>query len=148
MITTRLARPADADPLVQLNASFNGVERAPDVVAASLLEARATETVLVAEEAGALVGFLCLQTLRSICYEAPWAEITELYVAPTHRGQGVGEALLREALSRAAASGAAEVLVRTNEANGPAQRLFERAGLERARQRARQRVFRMSGGRT
>lgn len=135
MISVRRARPDDAGRLADLNRAFNGVERAPDGLAAALAAAHATETVLVAEESETLIGFLCLQTLRSMCYEAPWVEITELYVTPAHRGRGAGEALLREAVARATEAGASELLVRTNEANGPAQRLFERVGLERARQR-------------
>jgi len=67
-----------------------------------------------------------------MCYDLPWVEITELYVAPTHRRRGAATALLREAEVRAADTGASELLARTNTKNGPAQTLLRRIGLDAA----------------
>jgi ribosomal protein S18 acetylase RimI-like enzyme len=143
MVTVRDARVADADVLALLNRAFNGVTRDDEHIRHALQAQGSTEAVLVAEEAGAVVGFLCLQTLQSICYDAPWVEITELYVAPSHRGHGAGCALVREAERRAVKAGASELLLRTNTRNGPAHSLFNRVGLEPAPQL----VFRRSYGR-
>lgn len=145
MITVRQAAAADVDQLAALNHAFNGVERSGEAIGRALQANDRTETVLVADVGGTLAGFLCLQTLRSICYDAPWAEITELYVAPPLRGQGVGEALVCAAVAHAESAGASELLLRTNEANAAAQRLGDRVGLERAPHRVYRRVF--GGGR-
>jgi ribosomal protein S18 acetylase RimI-like enzyme len=132
MITVRQATLADADVLARLNHDFNRVPRDARRVRQALRAETSRETVLLAEEAGAVVGFMCLQTLWSVCYDAPWVEITELYVAPTHRRCGAGRALIREGERRAEGSGASELLLRTNTKNRSALGLFRRAGLERA----------------
>lgn len=133
MITIREASAPDADRLAALNRAFNGVERDAERIRHSLLAAASSETVLVAEEAGTVIGFLCLQTLCSMCYEAPWVEITELYVAPTRRGLGTGQALVRQAEVRAEEAGVSELLVRVNNRNAAAKALFKRMGLDPAR---------------
>jgi ribosomal protein S18 acetylase RimI-like enzyme len=132
MITVREATALDADQVAALNHAFNAVEREVHRIRQSLLAETSPETVLVAEEAGAVIGFLCLQTLRSVCYDAPWVEITEVYVAPTHRGRGAGQALVRQAEVRAEKAGASELLLRTNHRNAAAQTLFKRMGLDAA----------------
>ena len=81
-----------------------------------------------------MVGFLCSQALRSLCYDEPWVEITELYVVPAHRGRGAGRALVGAAMRRAQEAGASEVVLRTNARNSAAQNLFARIGLEAAPQ--------------
>jgi hypothetical protein len=78
MIQIRNATEGDAQLLAELNQAFNGVNRPSDQIRRVLQTSGSTETVLVAEESGTLVGFACFQTLRSVCYDSPWAEITEL----------------------------------------------------------------------
>lgn len=134
MITVRQASPADAEVLAELNRAFNGVERGRDCIRESLVAGSSPETVFVAEDGPDVVGFMCLQTLRSVCYDAPWVEITELYVASTHRGRGAGRALLRAAEGRAEGVGASELLLRTNVKNRPAQNLCSQSGLGAAQQ--------------
>jgi ribosomal protein S18 acetylase RimI-like enzyme len=132
MIQIRKATERDSKSLAELNQAFNGVNRTSDQIRRVLQTSAATETVLVAEESGAVVGFACLQTLHSICYDSPWTEITELYVKQTHRSSGVGKALVRDAIRQAQESGASEILLRTNVKNEAAQSLFTRFGLEPA----------------
>lgn len=140
MIIVREASALDADRLAALNDAFNAVARDVHRIRESLAEAL-PETVLVAEEAGTVIGFLCLQTLRSVCYDAPWVEITELYVAATHRGRGAGQALLRQAEVRAAKAGASELLLRTNNENVAAKALVKRMGLDAAPQVVFRRLY-------
>lgn len=130
MFDVREATAADADVLAALNAAFNGVPRSGEQIRAQMRTPGRTETTLLADEFGATCGFLCYQVLRSVCYGAPWVELTELYVAPEHRGRGAGRALLEEARRRAAEAGASEVLFRTNAANRDARRLFARVGFQ------------------
>ena len=132
MMHIRTAAVADAESLAELNQAFNGVYRGSDQVRSVLQTARSTETVLVAEDSGGVVGFVCYQTLHSVCYDSPWTETTELYVMPVHRRQGTGKALLCEAIRRAKEGGASEIVLRTNVKNDAARRLFEQVGLAMA----------------
>ena len=134
MITVREATEADAQVLAELNDAFNGVQRSAEKIREQVRAAESTETILLAEELGSILGFLCFQVLESVCYDTPWVEITELYVVPTHRGHGAGRGLVEEAMRRAEEAGASELLVRTNRQNGIAQNLLARIGLETAPQ--------------
>lgn len=134
MITVREAIVADAQVLAELNNAFNDVHRSAEQIRERMRAAESAETILLAEELGSTLGFLCFQALGSVCYDTPWVEITELYVVPTHRGHGAGRALVEEALRRAEKARASEVLVRTNTKNTVAQNLFARVGLETASQ--------------
>jgi ribosomal protein S18 acetylase RimI-like enzyme len=130
MIQIRKAHEGDASHLVELNRAFNGVKRSSDDIRHCLQRTCSTETVLVADEAGAVVGFACFQILHSFCYDSPSAEITELYVTPKYRRRGAGSALVREAISYARQAGASEILLRTNVKNEAAQALFTQVGIK------------------
>jgi ribosomal protein S18 acetylase RimI-like enzyme len=132
MIQIREARPSDAKYLAELNYEFNGIRRPAEGIARALQTTGSRETVLVAEDSGMIVGFACYQILFSYCYDAPWMEITELYVIEAHRRSGAGKALVREAMNRAEQAGVSEVLVRTNAMNEAAKNLFKEIGLEAA----------------
>jgi ribosomal protein S18 acetylase RimI-like enzyme len=51
-----------------------------------------------------------------------------MFVAPTHRGAGVGEALVRTLLAQARARGHTHVVLDVNHSNRSAARLYERVG--------------------
>ena len=57
-----------------------------------------------------------------------YANLRSLYVAPTSRRQGVGDALTQAFVNWARAEGSAEAHVDAYAANEPAQRLYERHG--------------------
>lgn len=57
-----------------------------------------------------------------------YANLRSLYVVPTSRRQGVGDALTRAFVAWARAEGCAEAHVDAYAANEPAQRLYERHG--------------------
>jgi len=132
MIQIRKATESDSQSLAELNQAFNSVNRPSDQIRRVLQTSGRTETVLVAEESGAVVGFASFQTLHSICYDSPWTEITELYVTQTRRRSGVGKALVGEAIRQAQESGASEIMLRTNVKNEAAKSLFTQFGLEPA----------------
>lgn len=126
----RRANGRDAHYLAELNQKFNGAARNIDDIRRFLERTESPETVLVAEGASNnVIGFACVQTLRSFCYPTPSAEITELYVMPEHRRQGVGAALVREAIRQARQDGVSEILLHTNKANEAAKRLFTQVGM-------------------
>jgi GNAT superfamily N-acetyltransferase len=134
MIRVREATEADALVLAELTSAFNVTQRSAEQIRAQMRTSEFAETILLAEELGSALGFLCFHVLRSVCYDTPWVEITELYVVPKHRGQGAGRALLEEAMGRTQRAGASELLLRTNAKNRVAQNLFVRIGLEAAPQ--------------
>jgi ribosomal protein S18 acetylase RimI-like enzyme len=57
-------------------------------------------------------------------------EVFMLYVDPESAGRGLGRALLDRATAELGARGARWIVVRVLEANAPARRFYERAGLE------------------
>jgi ribosomal protein S18 acetylase RimI-like enzyme len=59
------------------------------------------------------------------------AEIRALAVRPHAQGRGVGRALLRQAMERAAALGIARLVLCTEQAMRPAHHLYEQAGFSR-----------------
>jgi ribosomal protein S18 acetylase RimI-like enzyme len=63
------------------------------------------------------------------------ATIRMLGVASTARGRGVGEALVRACVERARASGYRRVALHTRSSMTGAQRLYERVGFHRDRDR-------------
>ncbi len=81
-------------------------------------------TTYVALDGGELLGSATLvehdmATRRDL---SPW--LAGLYVAPAHRGRGVGSALVRHAVRRAAAMGVGRLYLYT----GPARGFYERLG--------------------
>jgi GNAT superfamily N-acetyltransferase len=60
--------------------------------------------------------------------KAPELWINEVGVAPTHRGRGVGRQLLDALLAHGRALGCHTAWVLTDQANPPAERLYESAG--------------------
>ena len=89
--------------------------------------------VLVAEEAGAVVGyaFAGMEGFDYMALRGPAAVLYDLVVDPAHRRQGIGAALLDAAFARLTELGAPRVLLFTAEKNHRAQSVFERAGFRR-----------------
>src|SRR5207249_997548 len=61
----------------------------------------------------------------------PWNRrltVADIEVAPTHRGRGVGRALMNHALEHAAERGAGHVWLEVTNVNAPAIRAYQRMG--------------------
>ena len=126
----RPAVPEDAPVLHALNTAFNGDTGVTvDDVRRSLLTS--PEIVLLAECSGSPAGFCCAQVHFSFCYPAPVAEVTEMYVSPTHRGQGCASAMLSrlEDLLREK-YGVDEIHLLTGTGNRAAQAAYREAGFQ------------------
>jgi ribosomal protein S18 acetylase RimI-like enzyme len=134
MISIRKASGSDAETLAQLNAEFNGVEADSERFRNAILSDTGHETILVAESANQIVGFLSLQRIISASYPAPTFEVAELYVQPKHRKSGVGTALLGHAVVLAPPQDGVEILIRTGATNEAARSLFARVGYEQTAQ--------------
>jgi ribosomal-protein-alanine N-acetyltransferase len=78
--------------------------------------------VLVAEEAGKVVGFVCAQAVAG-----QW-EIGNVVVAAESLRRGIATELLRELIERAETNAASAILLEVRESNGPARWLYEKCG--------------------
>ena len=138
----RKANAEDAQQLAQLNAEFNGEgETSLENIKASLAENKG-EIVIVAEEAGAINGFLCLQLKKSFCYDAYMPEITELYVRAEHRKKGIAGAMIAYAeLLCASEYPSKEICVVTGAENSTAQTAYERIGFRESGEKYLQKVI-------
>jgi ribosomal protein S18 acetylase RimI-like enzyme len=103
----------------------------PYRVAFAAIEAQGGNEVLVAEEDGEVVGCLQLTLIPGISRKgATRAQVEGVRVAATHRGAGLGEALMKEAIARATLAGCALVQLTTDVSRRDAQRFYERLGFE------------------
>lgn len=125
-----IARPAHADELQRLNAAFNGGSEPAAFLAANLARLGQAEQAWLCFVDGRAVGFVCLRLAPQLLYQGPYAEITELYVAPAHRRHGVARALLHHAEAAAKAAGAQCLKVLTNSDNAQALALYRSLGFE------------------
>lgn len=137
-VVVRTARPADHSAVAELTASVYlgegysspGYEPALRDVASRA----ASATVLLAEEAGRLLGAVTVATRGG-----EWAEqavrgeavIRMLVVDAGGRGSGTGEALVRACLEAARADGCTLVRLSSQENMAAAHRLYERLGFLR-----------------
>jgi ribosomal protein S18 acetylase RimI-like enzyme len=69
-----------------------------------------------------------MRYLRSIWSGELDAYLEELYVVPDLRGQGIGRALLEQAMETARAAGATRMDLNTGETDTAARALYESAG--------------------
>jgi ribosomal protein S18 acetylase RimI-like enzyme len=129
----RPAQHTDAAQLALLNREFNDSDVTARQIADYLADCPSHEHTVVAEVDGRLAGFGCVQIYRSWCYPEPWAELTELYVAPGHRRGGLGRAIVRFAEALAKDAGATEIVLLTGKQNTAGQSQYRSMGyVERA----------------
>lgn len=129
-VKIRFASPADAPALMRLNTDFNGPGTQTAEGMAASLSTSSPELVLVAQQEGTgeLLGFCCCLIKCSLCYGEPSGEVTEFYIDPLYRRQGIGRALLAEAVNQCRARGAQEITLLTGGDNLPAQALYTAGG--------------------
>jgi len=86
--------------------------------------------VLVAEDAGALVGFVAFGPAHDpeSFREGDW-EIHNIHVEPSRHGQGIGRALFERAVSACREHGAAGVMLWVVKTNAAARAFYERLGM-------------------
>ena len=90
-----------------------------------LMDAGHETSALVAEADGRLVGFAHLRRLHDTFTAGPGWFLDDLYVAPEHRGAGVGRALLAACEATAHAAGGGTLRWITASENTTAQRLYD-----------------------
>lgn len=90
----RIATVQDAKQLEFLNHEFNGEgETTLDNIRSSLANNK-QEVIVVDEQNGELTGFVCVQLKKSFCYDDYMPEITEVYVKPHYRRNGIARAMI------------------------------------------------------
>ena len=91
--------------------------------------------VWVAERGGEMVGYLAVTFGYSLEYHGPDAFIDELYVAPSHRGLGIGREAIAVAEAACRSRGVHALHLEVERANVRAEALYRRAGFTDADRR-------------
>lgn len=99
----------------------------------ALLAQPAQGFVLVAEEAGRIVGVAYVTFARPLEHDGEVAWLEELYVAPASRSGGVGGALLADVIARAEARGCVSVDLEVAAEHARAANLYARSGFRSMR---------------
>lgn len=90
----RIATQLDAAQLEVLNIEFNGDgETTLENIRNSLIKNK-QEVIVVDEQNGKLTGFVCVQLKKSFCYDDYMPEITEVYVKPQYRRNGIARNMI------------------------------------------------------
>lgn len=127
-IVIRVANEKDAPELARLNAAFNDVYEPPEALIPRFADPQRVETPLIAMVGGRAVGFAAVRVVHSLFYAHPHAELTELYVEPTFRRQGIARGLIALAERVAAERGARTLTLLTGADNLPARALYGALG--------------------
>jgi ribosomal protein S18 acetylase RimI-like enzyme len=132
-LTLRLASLDDLDQLAPLFDAYRRFYEQPgDVARASafLLDRleRGESTILVAEDAGQLIGFCQLYPTWCSIATARVFILSDLFVDPHARRGGVGRALMRAARDFGRQAGAVRLDLQTAHTNTKAQALYESEG--------------------
>lgn len=98
----------------------------PEKAARDLIGPNAALGAFVAEADGALVGFAFWHPSYETPYAARGGFVTDLFVRETHRGAGVGEALLRAVVKASAAEGGEFLWLTSMAKNERARRFYRR----------------------
>lgn len=133
-VNIRAATATDAAALAALSTQL-GYPAQPGEAAerlAALGPANALNAVLVAEEDGAVLGWIHVCGVRFF-QSPPFAEIGGLVVDEALRGRGVGKLLVQAAAGWAAEQGYGKLRVRSNVVRGDAHRFYEREGFQRVK---------------
>ncbi|WP_435194052.1 GNAT family N-acetyltransferase [Natronomonas sp. EA1] len=130
---------ADADALAELWVALADGQRAfgshlradanRDAIRESFLRHIVTDTVRVAREDDAIVGFVTVSIERGrFEQDATRGIIENLYVVPEARGEGVGSALLAAGEDAVSAAGADVIALDVMAENEDARRFYDRHG--------------------
>lgn len=138
----RHARPAEAGAIADLWLAFQREHNARyvrqvrltrgnrDAIADHYLQLAGQRQLWVAEAAGALVAFAAVTpNLPKVELFYASAALTDLWVAPSHRGSGLGRALIAR-VSQEVAERGLHALTISVMAGNPARELYRRAGFQ------------------
>jgi GNAT superfamily N-acetyltransferase len=127
-VTVREATPEDATELARMLDLFDGGGATPEQVAARMLACRDVLTTYLGEVDGQPVGFACLRLVPHLQGDAPYAELTDIFVDAPFRRRGVARALIARVEAVAWDAGASEVVIITGFDNAGAQAAYRASG--------------------
>ena len=93
-----------------------------------ILKQPGTGRILCATDQDGVIGMVSLLFTVSTAQGGRAAWMEDLVVQPDKRGRGIGERLLKEAISAARTAGCSRITVLTDAHNDRAKRLYRRAG--------------------
>ena len=120
----------DAAALAHLLTEFTHLTTTPAQIQQRLARSQSVEHPILAEINGQVVAFASLRLLNYLGEDAPYAEISELFVLEHFRRQGIARALMTELEARARAAGASSLAVLTAAENDTAVALYRAMGFQ------------------
>lgn len=134
-VTWRPARRADVPAIVamladdMLGKARESADLAPYFSAFDAMQAEGGNMLIVGEIGGDIVATYQFTLISGLSLRAARrAQIESVRVASTHRGKGLGSALVRDAESRAREAGCGLIQLTTNTVRADAQAFYERLG--------------------
>ena len=133
-IEFRPATPRDTAAIMALEAAYYASENYAFEAGAAgraideLLADPARGRLWVADDAGVVVAYLVVAFSHSLEYQGRDAFIDELYVAPSHRGGGIGRTALSPAEDACKAAGVRMLHLEVERDNATARQLYRRVG--------------------
>ncbi len=134
-VTVRKVKEAEISALFALihakadfDGNLNALVATPESLAAALFCPQPLAHALVAEVEGKLVGMATFYAIFSSFIAKPGLWLDDLFVLDTHRGHGIGEALIKDLCWIAKAGGCARVDWIVNAANARGQKFYARIG--------------------
>jgi GNAT superfamily N-acetyltransferase len=129
-LTIRDARPEDAAAIARLLDQL-GYPTEAAAIPSRLERLRIVgDRVVVAEVDGRVAGLAQLQVSPTIALERPAAKIDALVVGESHRGQGIGRALVAEMEAEARVRGCVLLYLTTATRREDAHDFYRRVGLD------------------
>ena len=129
MIRIRLAALSDIDAVLAIAAASPEAAGWSRATYETILKDPERASCYIADQEGAVVGFVCLQVVGDE------AEVLNLAVSPAARRLGVGSQLLDHALREAVQKGAQQVFLEVRETNKPALALYQQYGFTVSKRR-------------
>jgi GNAT superfamily N-acetyltransferase len=126
----RRATQEDAPAIGRMLHELGGSDAAPEALAERIAELQARRNFVVLLAGTGPDGLAVLRFRPSIWTAAQECYLAELYVRPARRRNGLGRALLLEALAVARAKGAERIEVEIGEDEPAAKRLGENLGFQ------------------
>jgi ribosomal protein S18 acetylase RimI-like enzyme len=127
-VKIRLANPCDAPELKLLNDMLNGMDLSTVESVEDSIKSNKNEIVAVAEFDGKIIGQCCGQIIWSICYKIKYGEITEFFVHPDYRRQGIGKLLIEFVQNELVKIGITDFYLYSGASNETAHKFYRSAG--------------------
>lgn len=133
----RIARPEDSIAIAEITAEGLGYDCVPEIIAQNIAALDSSHARLfVAEVDGEVVGFVEPQVYEAV-YFLPLVNILGLAVRESHRGMGIGKALMEAAEGWAKEIGATGVRLNSGADRTNAHAFYRNIGYEAKKQQIR-----------